>query len=291
MSDSKRVRKPKSGVEHLAQHPGWKTPRQENKSGRRILSVTIRKIVDESPDTSYLGEYSNRPKSEYAIDRAHAEDCASLTPDFFCAPSDPSDWCYWNDSPSRILERVRTFLENFEADQDHWSSPNGCHEDCPACAEEDFYQNAVDAVWELEKNAGECDCHGGDMGPRELRYFNGPVENYKGESPENIRKYVRQDYERMERLNRGDWCYIGIRAEAEVVSGGVQGRTSNGSPVHTIQQIRSGGLWGIESDSDRSYLEEVQKDELASLKTELLALGFSKRAIATAFKNVEEKES
>ena len=95
----------------------------------------------------------------------------------------------------------------------------------------------------------------------------------------------------MERLNRGDWCYIGIRAEAEVVSGGVQGRTSNGSPVHTIQQIRSGGLWGIESDLDRSYFEEVQKDELASLKTELLALGFSKRAIATAYKNVEEKEA
>ncbi len=26
--------------------------------------------------------------------------------------------------------------DDFESSQDHWSSPNGCHEDCPACAEE-----------------------------------------------------------------------------------------------------------------------------------------------------------
>lgn len=26
---------------------------------------------------------------------------------------------------------------DFESDLDHWSSPNGCHPDCPACAEED----------------------------------------------------------------------------------------------------------------------------------------------------------
>jgi Holliday junction resolvasome RuvABC DNA-binding subunit len=39
----------------------------------------------------------------------------------------------------------------------------------------------------------------------------------------------------------------------------------------------------------KSYFEEVQKDELAELKEQLLALGFSRRAIATAYKNVQEK--
>lgn len=27
--------------------------------------------------------------------------------------------------------------DDFESSQDHWSSPNGCHADCPACVEEE----------------------------------------------------------------------------------------------------------------------------------------------------------
>jgi hypothetical protein len=56
---------------------------------------------------------------------------------------------------------------------------------------------------------------------------------------------------------------------------------------YLTQQVRSGGLWGIESDSDGSYLAEVAKDELAELRKELHAMGFSKRAIAAAFRGVE----
>jgi len=64
----------------------------------------------------------------------------------------------------------------------------------------------------------ECDCdEHGDRERNESRYFNPCWENYKGESPEDIRKYIRQDYERMERLHRGGWCYLGIRAEAEIL--------------------------------------------------------------------------
>ena len=44
-------------------------------NSKRILSVTVKRMFDESPDTSFLGEYSNSPKTEYAIDRAHSEDC------------------------------------------------------------------------------------------------------------------------------------------------------------------------------------------------------------------------
>jgi hypothetical protein len=89
----------------------------------------------------------------------------------------------------------------------------------------------------------------------------------------------------MERLNRGDWCFIGIRAEAEI--------QLFHKPVHSldpgqtsIQTLTSGGLWGIESDSDREYLESVEQEELADLKTQLLVLGFSKRAISNAFKSI-----
>jgi hypothetical protein len=54
---------------------------------------------------------------------------------------------------------------------------------------------------------------------REARYFNPYVERYKGESLEDVRKYCRQNYDRMEPLNAGNWCFIGIRADAEVVIG------------------------------------------------------------------------
>jgi hypothetical protein len=79
----------------------------------------------------------------------------------------------------------------------------------------------------------------------------------------------------MEGLNNGDWSFIGIIAKAEVVTG-------NG----IMQTIRSGGLWGVESDGG-SYLDEVGKEELESLREELTALGFGKRAIDYSFKNVE----
>jgi hypothetical protein len=108
----------------------------------------------------------------------------------------------------------------------------------------------------------------------EPRYFNGNVENYAGESPEDIRKYCQQDYERMERLSRGDWGYLAIRADAEIIVDGVS------------QEISSGGLWGIESDSDRTYLTEIETEQLSELREQLRAVGFGTRAISTAFKTV-----
>jgi len=135
------------------------------------------------------------------------------------------------------------------------------------------------------------------MGRHEFRYFNASF-NYVGKdgkptdglSPEEVRKYVRQDYERMEGLNAGDWCFVGIRAEAEIV---VIENVISGPPRFPItpQTITSGGLWGIESDSDRAFSESVEKDELADLRTQLLAFGFTSRAISTAFKSVERKDA
>lgn len=67
--------------------------------------------------------------------------------------------------------------------------------------------------------------------------------------------------------------YIGIRAESEIVV------------VDAVCQIiASGGLWGIESDSDESYLKSVEDEELHMLRDILHTLGFSKRAISRAFK-------
>lgn len=231
------------------------------KATKRILSVTVKRIVDTDADTSNLGEYSNTPETEYAIDRRHSEDCIL------------------NDIPQKTkLERIANYIEDFRptCEQHIYESyPN-----CETCQEELAHTQALDQIHELI----ECDCRRGHYDSREYRYFNGNIENYKGESTEDIRKYVRQDYERMESLQRGDWYYIGIRAEAEIAI-----PSSRFADSDNVQTITSGGLWGTESDSDESYLESIEQDELSDLKTQLLALGFSKRAIATAFKNIGHK--
>jgi hypothetical protein len=103
-----------------------------------------------------------------------------------------------------------------------------------------------------------------------------------------VRKYVRQDYERMESLNQGSWCFVGIRAEAEIViSADRNAKNYSG----TIQQITSGGLWGVESTSEASYLRQVAKEELTDLRAQLIALGFTSRAVSQAFKSVSEVNS
>jgi hypothetical protein len=149
-------------------------------TGKRILSVRVKRDVDVAPDLSWLGEYGSTPKGEAVIDRQ---------------------------------ER-------------------------------------------------------GDRGRNEYRYFTPALTGDQTGNPES----PEQDYARMESYNRGSWCMIGIWAEAEV-------QTHNDG---VVQRIRSGGLWGVESDSDAAYLASVANDELAALGSELEALGFTKRQVGAA---------
>jgi len=73
--------------------------------------------------------------------------------------------------------------------------------------------------------------------------------------------------DRYRQYRNGEFGFIGIRAEAEIVVNGV------------CQTITSGGLWGIESDSDRSYFSEVEQEEIEQLKLILESLGFSTATI------------
>jgi hypothetical protein len=243
----------------------------------KIESVIIRRIVDESPDTSYLGEYSNKPTSEFSIDRAHSLDCASVLTDIKEA--------------KQTLEHVQQTIGDLY--NGILAQYNGTLANEKLDAEKNALDEAYDMVGELIDSVDECDCgERGDMERGEYRYFN-PSFNYvssmgkiqDGLTPEDVRKYTLQDYERMERANRGDWCMVGVKAVAEI-------SIPSTSIYHssTLQTIHSGGLWGIESDSDKAYFAEVEKDELADLRTQLRALGFSTRALTAAFQNVEHKE-
>jgi hypothetical protein len=85
--------------------------------------------------------------------------------------------------------------------------------------------------------------------------------------------YLEQDgfEERLQQYRNREFGYIGVRAVAQVSVNG------------TIQHITSGGICGIEDDSDQGYLNEVADDEKRELRTHLYSLGFSKRAISATF--------
>jgi len=87
----------------------------------------------------------------------------------------------------------------------------------------------------------------------------------KGESERLARSYCQLEYDRMLALENGDFCFIGITAEA-VVSYPID----NGS--RRLETLSSGGLWGIESDGG-NYLQEVEQEEIDNLKTHLVEFG------------------
>jgi hypothetical protein len=231
----------------------------KTQSGKRILEVKIIRAADTDPDTSYLGEYSNQPAPQYAIDRAHALDC-------------PFQEHNHREAFDK-LKRVISYLSKLQDELTQFTDPNS--------SEWEVLNDAISTIVQAQEDVAACDCGGGDRERGQYQYFNPNVANYKGEKPEDVRKYARQDYERMEAYNNQQWCYIGIRAVAKV-------QTALGAPIQTLS---SGGLWGIESDSDSSYFDSVAGEELSQLKGELKALGFSARAISSAFKNVKEVES
>lgn len=164
-----------------------------------IESVRVETVVDESPDTSWLGDYSNSPKNEFSIDRQELGRCGR------------GKYRYFN--PASV--------EKYDANAS-WIPAD--------CADKRAYWYAA-----MMQNA-------------------------------------QKDFARMEALNDGQWHFLGIVAKAVVRSG-------NG----VIQTLRSGGLWGIESDSGEKYLKSVADEQLAELRSELEGFGFGKRAIDRAF--------
>lgn len=58
---------------------------------------------------------------------------------------------------------------------------------------------------------------------------------------------------------------IGIRAEAKILI-----PTEPGNYI--VQEINSGGLWGIESDASEEYIEEIAEDQIEEVKRHLEVL-------------------
>jgi hypothetical protein len=80
------------------------------------------------------------------------------------------------DAPERVIQYVdsQRTIEGENPDSIYWEP----------------WDDAIGLLTDTQNEAQECDCSGGDMERGEYRYFNGCVENYKGESPADIRKYI-----------------------------------------------------------------------------------------------------
>lgn len=80
-------------------------------------------------------------------------------------------------------------------------------------------------------------------------------------------KQVRIEWIRVKRVPDEEWeaGHIGIYAEAQV------SYALNGQGTRRLAWLKSAGLWGIESDSDNSHFEEVEREQLADLKSHLQA--------------------
>ena len=69
-------------------------------------------------------------------------------------------------------------------------------------------------------------------------------------------EYGQQDYEHMMDYERDHWWMIGIVAEIYF--------KDKAYPI-----ARSGGLWGVQSDSERSYFAEIEEEQIAEAEAEL----------------------
>ncbi len=136
------------------------------------------------------------------------------------------------------------------------------YDDCPDLSHLGEYTNDGSAPGAIERE---------NVGRGEYRYFVPAMTGEETGNPDS----PRQDFERMEDYNRGEWNMTFCRAVAEVSIGGV------------IQRVTSGGIGGVESDSGEDYFAELRADEFADLGGVLRQMGFSARAVKAAFKEAE----
>jgi hypothetical protein len=119
---------------------------------------------------------------------------------------------------------------------------------------------------------------------REYRFFK-PYAAGEKEGSEDYKTCGLQDFARMESYERQNWCMTGIKAVAKI-----QTRAS-ANEDWLCNEVKTGGLWGIESDCGKEYKKEVADGQLVELRNALKAFGFNNRQIDTAFKNVNEVDS
>jgi hypothetical protein len=219
----------------------------------KILRVWIEKRPDESPDTSHLGEYQRHIPNGYYIDR----ETGNLHYDADTVVAE-----VWTNYGRNEYQYISGFQHSASSAAKEWA-----HVDTKGVNQ--AYLNC-----RYRMNRAHENKKGNLFAKYKVDGWETAVTREQKIRVLNI-VYCCEDAYRLETLQRGDWCYLGIIAKAEIqVKGDV------------VQVIHSGGLWGVESDSG-NYLEEVAKEQLEELGEQLEAMGIGERAIKHEFKNVK----
>lgn len=103
----------------------------------------------------------------------------------------------------------------------------------------------------------------GDMSRGSYRYF---IPANSAEDTGNPNSPL-EDYERMQKFNSGELAFYGL-----TVSVCLSVVRPKGALVFTRLKVSSGGLWGLESDSESSYFEEVALEQLEEIFPEVACL-------------------
>jgi hypothetical protein len=201
-----------------------------------IQSVRIKRMLDDNPDTSYLGVYTNDIRPGVII-REHDE--------FYERIPTEMD----RDCDGRFIGKAEPTARR---GQNGWAGFE------PANHVPHDPKN-----WKHVSPAGKMNAY--------KKYGSLKNADYA---------YALQDYHRFEELVRGDWYYIGIIVEATVSI------SVAGVPLNSIT-VRSGGLWGIESDIGDESINETISGEKFSLRAKLRKMGFPNDQIDAAFKDAK----
>jgi hypothetical protein len=92
----------------------------------------------------------------------------------------------------------------------------------------------------------------------------GDASNYAGLSVAEQKQYLAQDAERIAAYNRGDWHYIGVAVDIR------KNTTSNWADGGAI--VGRASIWGIESDSEPSYITQTEEETIAEAEAEIARL-------------------
>lgn len=92
----------------------------------------------------------------------------------------------------------------------------------------------------------------------------GSYHYFNADNVENMTQ-AKENYNEMMRFENNDIFMMGIKAYAVINI-----PTDNNSWI--IQHITSGGLWGIESNSDKDYIKTIESEQIDEVKTYLKIL-------------------
>ena len=112
--------------------------------------------------------------------------------------------------------------------------------------------------------------HDEDTGKPYLTIINSPAYSQKDvetEGIETVLGWIKEDHKRLEDYSY-KWYSFGVVAEAEV-----KYKIEGGDGSWRLEWLKSGGLWGFESDNRDEPWEEEQYEQLMNLKEHLEHFG------------------